>query len=73
VDDRVQELIYDGTLSQLKAYLRETGFVSFRASALEKIIAGLTTVEEALRVLHRNALRTRSAPTVPPSVTSTTG
>ncbi|MBO9998263.1 MAG: type II/IV secretion system protein [Cyanobacteria bacterium SID2] len=60
VDERVQELIYEGTTPQLKQYLYRTGFLSFRASAIEKVVAGLTTVDEVRRVLHRNALRRRS-------------
>ncbi|MGD1901818.1 MAG: GspE/PulE family protein [Geitlerinemataceae cyanobacterium] len=70
IDERVQELIYDGTISQLKAYLRTAGFVSFRTSAIEKIVAGETTLEEATRVLHRNALRAREPDPARPSRSS---
>lgn len=61
VDDRVQEIIYEGTITELKRYLYGSGFVSFRVAAIEKVMAGLTTVEEVHRVLHRNALRRKSA------------
>lgn len=57
VDETVQEIIYEGTITQLKRYLYQTEFTSFRKSAIEKVTAGLTTVSEVTRVLHRNALR----------------
>jgi len=62
VDETVQTLIYSGDLTQLKAYLYNNGFISFRESALEKVLTGLTTIAEVTRVLHRNALRSRSTP-----------
>ncbi|MFE4104827.1 GspE/PulE family protein [Almyronema epifaneia] len=56
IDDRIRELIYEGTISQLHRYLHKIGFMSFRLAAIEKILAGKTTVEEVIRVLPRSAL-----------------
>jgi type II secretory ATPase GspE/PulE/Tfp pilus assembly ATPase PilB-like protein len=61
VDETVQEIIYEGTTTQLKRYLSQTDFTSFRMSAIEKVTSGLTTVAEVKRVLHRNALRRQSS------------
>ncbi|HEY9725184.1 MAG TPA: GspE/PulE family protein [Chroococcales cyanobacterium] len=54
VDDRVREIIYEGTMTQLHRYLQEIKFVSFAMSARHKVTAGVTTVEEVLRVLPRS-------------------
>ncbi|WP_413176312.1 GspE/PulE family protein [Anabaena azotica] len=51
IDDRVRELIYEGTMTQLNRYLQEINFVSFRMSAVQKVTTGVTTIEEVLRVL----------------------
>jgi type II secretory ATPase GspE/PulE/Tfp pilus assembly ATPase PilB-like protein len=59
VDDRVREIIYEGTMTQLNCYLREVNFASFRVAAIEKVTTGVTTVEEVLRVLPRSALFNR--------------
>jgi type II secretory ATPase GspE/PulE/Tfp pilus assembly ATPase PilB-like protein len=59
IDDTVRELIYEGTMSQLHRYLRETNFASFRIGAIEKVTSGLTTVEEVLRVIPRSALHSK--------------
>jgi type II secretory ATPase GspE/PulE/Tfp pilus assembly ATPase PilB-like protein len=56
VDQTVREIIYDGTMTQLHRYLRQINFASFKAAALEKVISGMTTVEEVLRVLPHSAL-----------------
>jgi type II secretory ATPase GspE/PulE/Tfp pilus assembly ATPase PilB-like protein len=56
IDDRVRELIYEGTITQLHRYLREINFASFRLAAIEKVTSGLTTVQEILRVLPRSSL-----------------
>lgn len=61
VDDRIRELIYEGTMAQLRRYLSKIEFISFRASAIEKVMAGITTVEEVLRVLPRSALKLNTA------------
>ncbi|MBD1915460.1 MULTISPECIES: GspE/PulE family protein [Cyanophyceae] len=57
VDDRMRELIYDGTMTQLRRHLSKSDSISFRTSAIEKVMAGVTTVEEVLRVLPRSALK----------------
>jgi type II secretory ATPase GspE/PulE/Tfp pilus assembly ATPase PilB-like protein len=56
VDDRIRDIIYEGTMTQLQRYLREINYASFRKAAVEKVMAGLTTVQEVLRVLPRCAL-----------------
>ncbi|MGG6294263.1 GspE/PulE family protein [Leptolyngbya sp. AN02str] len=59
VDQTVRELIYEGTMTQLHAYLDEIGFNSFRAAAIAKVAAGITTVDEVLRVLPHSSLHRR--------------
>ena len=56
VDSKVRELIYDGTMTQLHRYLRESNFTSFGMAAAQKVTTGVTTVEEVLRVLPHSAL-----------------
>jgi type II secretory ATPase GspE/PulE/Tfp pilus assembly ATPase PilB-like protein len=60
IDDTVRELIYEGTITQLHRYLRESNFASFRIAAVEKITNGVTTVEEVLRVIPKSALHSKS-------------
>lgn len=60
IDDRVREIIYEGTITQLHRYLRDSNFASFRTAAIEKVSTGLTTVQEILRVLPRTALYNNS-------------
>lgn len=60
IDDRVREIIYEGTITQLHRYLRDSNFASFRTAATEKVSSGLTTVQEILRVLPRTALYNNS-------------
>lgn len=60
IDDRVREIIYEGTMTQLHQYLKEINFASFRTAALKKVQAGVTTVEEILRVIPRSALGSKS-------------
>ncbi|MFW6357644.1 MAG: hypothetical protein ACOC0N_00290 [Chroococcales cyanobacterium] len=55
IDKQIREIIYDGTMTQLHRYLEEINFQSFRQAAIAKVIAGMTTVEEVLRVLPRTA------------------
>lgn len=59
IDRAVREIIYDGTMTQLHRYLRTINFSSFKIAAIEKVIAGITTVEEVLRVLPHSALSTQ--------------
>ncbi len=55
VDDRVRQLIYEGSLTQLRQYLYASDFISFRTGAIAKITAGITTVAEVRRVLPHSA------------------
>lgn len=55
IDDRVREIIYEGTMTQLHHYLKEIKFASFGVAARQKVTTGATTVEEVLRVLPRSA------------------
>ena len=61
IDDTVRELIYEGTMTQLHRYLASINFASFRIAAIEKVLAGLTTVEEVLRVIPKSALYSKSS------------
>lgn len=61
IDDRIREIMYDGTITQLHRYLYKIGFMSFRNAAIEKVLAGITTLEEVLRVLPRSALSRQSS------------
>jgi len=56
IDDRVRELVYEGTITQLHRYLQEINFASFRLAAIEKVTNGITTVDEVLRVIPKSAL-----------------
>ncbi len=56
IDDRVRELIYEGTMTQLNCYLKEINFTSFSIAAAHKVTTGVTTIEEVLRVLPHSAL-----------------
>lgn len=55
VNHRVRSLIHEGTVNQLHQYLSETRYESFRVAALSKVAAGLTTVQEIMRVLPYSA------------------
>lgn len=61
IDDIVREIIYEGTITQLRHYLQETNFASFRTAAIAKVTSGLTTIEEVLRVIPRTALHSKSS------------
>ena len=56
VDDTVGDLIYEGTITQLHRYLRQSDFTSFRMAAIEKVTTGVTTIKEVVRVLPRSAM-----------------
>jgi type II secretory ATPase GspE/PulE/Tfp pilus assembly ATPase PilB-like protein len=56
IDDVVRQIIYEGTMTQLHRYLHESDFDSFRIAAITKVTAGMTTIEEVLRVLPSSAL-----------------
>ncbi len=70
IDEMVQQLIYEGTMTQLHRYLNQSGFASFRLAAIEKVTTGITTVEEVLRVLHRSALRRKGGTVVAAGIES---
>ena len=55
VDDMVRQIIYEGTMTQLRRYLQSIAFDSFQKSATQKILNGSTTVEEVRRVLPHSA------------------
>lgn len=57
VDDTVRQIIYEGSLHQLKHYLHQIEYDSFRVSAIEKVTTGITTIEEIKRVLPHSVLR----------------
>jgi len=56
LDDSARALIAEGhTAAQLREYLRTNGFVDLRTQAKELVDNGLTTAEEILRVVPRQA------------------
>jgi type II secretory ATPase GspE/PulE/Tfp pilus assembly ATPase PilB-like protein len=57
IDDPIRQIIYEGTMTQLHRYLAEIEFDSFRVGAIAKVTAGITTVQEVLRVLPHSAMR----------------
>jgi type II secretory ATPase GspE/PulE/Tfp pilus assembly ATPase PilB-like protein len=61
IDERVREIIYEGTVTQLRRYLHEIQYDSFLLAAIAKITQGLTTVEEVRRVLPHSAFARPSA------------
>ena len=60
VDEPIREIIHSGNIIDLHRYLRETDFMSFRQAAIEKVFAGVTSIDEVFRVLPRSALRVPS-------------
>ncbi len=60
IDDRVREIIYEGSITDLHRYLKEIEFASFRTAAIDKVTSGLTTVEEVSRVIPKSALHNKS-------------
>jgi type II secretory ATPase GspE/PulE/Tfp pilus assembly ATPase PilB-like protein len=56
VDDNMREAIYQGTIMQVRQSAHEDNFFSFRDAAIEKVLLGLTTVEEVKRVLPYSSL-----------------
>ncbi len=66
VDDTVRQIIYEGNLTQLRRYLAESQFESFRIAAIQKITQGITTVEEVRRVLPHSAFFRPVAQPIPP-------
>ena len=56
IDDTMRSIIYDGTVIDLRHYLRKIQFDSFLVAAIEKLQSRITTVEEVRRVLPHSAL-----------------
>lgn len=50
-DDRIRQLVYGGTIVELRRYLADIDFDSFRKDGIRKISQGLTTLSEIRRVL----------------------
>ncbi len=61
LDEPIREIIHSGNMIDLHRYLRETDFMSFRQAAIEKVFAGITSIDEVFRVLPRSALRVNSS------------
>ena len=59
VDERVRQIIYEGSMPQLNRYLQEAEFDSFHVAAIEKVTQGITTVDEIKRVLPFTALQSQ--------------
>ena len=56
IDATIRQLIYDGSLSALVAYLNQSEFDSFRKAAIAKVTSGITTIAEIRRVLPASKL-----------------
>lgn len=56
IDDVIRQIIYEGSMTQLRRYLQQIEFESFRKAAIAKVCKGITTVEEICRVLPRSVL-----------------
>ncbi|NJN73345.1 MAG: type II/IV secretion system protein [Limnothrix sp. RL_2_0] len=56
VDDTTRQIIYEGSMTQLRNYLQQIEFESFRRAAITKVCTGITTVEEICRVLPHSVL-----------------
>lgn len=61
VDETIRQIIYEGSMTQLRHYLQQIEFESFRRAAIAKICAGITTVDEVCRVLPRSVLNVPSS------------
>lgn len=75
IDDSMRQAIYEGTIVQVRQSANHDNFFSFRDAAVEKVLLGLTTVEEVKRVLPYSALHHRTAPANPannPAITRPT-
>lgn len=51
VDQAVRQAIYEGNIIHLQRQLNSTNFHSFHQAAVEKVMKGMTTVNEIMRVL----------------------
>jgi general secretion pathway protein E/type IV pilus assembly protein PilB len=51
VDDEIQRLIFENSgVTEIRARARELGMRTLREDGIRKVIAGITTVSEVLRV-----------------------
>ena len=60
VDSRVRQIIYDGSMTQLNHYLQSINYQFFQQAVIDKVLTGVTTVEEVKRVLPSSALMVRA-------------
>jgi general secretion pathway protein E len=60
IDNTMQQIIAEDAIPQMRYHLGSSNFISFRESAIEKVMTGVTTVEEVLRVMPRRALVRKS-------------
>ncbi len=60
VNDDVRRIIYEGNITQMNRYLSEIDFDSFRIASIDKVVRGITTIEEIIRVLPRSVLLNKS-------------
>jgi len=60
IDETMQQMIAEDAIPQMRYHLNSSNFISFRESAIEKVMTGVTTVEEVLRVMPRRALVRKS-------------
>jgi type II secretory ATPase GspE/PulE/Tfp pilus assembly ATPase PilB-like protein len=63
IDDAMRQAIYEGTIMQVRQSAHLGNFFSFRDAAIEKVLQGVTTVEEVKRVLPYSALCHRTVST----------
>ncbi|PSB02037.1 GspE/PulE family protein [Merismopedia glauca] len=73
VDRTVRDAIHEGTTIQLDRYLNDNNYVSFRTAAIEKVMSGITTVQEVLRVIPHSAFTVAPKPPVLETKVSTNG
>jgi general secretion pathway protein E len=64
VDRPVRDAIHEGTTTQLDRFLHEGNYASFRTGAIEKVMSGVTTVAEVLRVIPHSAFAVPSKPSI---------
>ncbi len=60
IDDKMQQIMAEDAIPKMRYHLGSSNFISFRESAIEKVMNGVTTVEEVLRVMPRRALLRKS-------------
>lgn len=73
VDRTVRDAIHSGTTVQLDRFLNDDNYASFRTAAIEKVMSGVTTVEEVLRVIPHSAFTAVPKPPLPEPKTNGNG